>query len=192
MRCSQHVRERDPGKRLRWGKAGARAALLLTLAGIMQNELCAQSTSDAGSESASNGGCQERTANLVIKDGLAVATIYVNEKPANFIVDTASTTMINSDHLVLPVLQRIRTGAVTFSAAERVQLWDVVYIKSLRIAGVELRGAKILSRSLRILERQLGLEVDGILGQDMLRLWDSASLDYKRHALALRRACSPS
>jgi hypothetical protein len=172
-------------RHLRWN-------LLMALAACMTGSpnLYAQSGNEIGARPASSGDCNEESVAVIIRDGIALARVYVNQKPADFIVDTAGQTMINSDRLALPVVRRIRTGPVGVSGEARLEWWNVVKVESLAVGGVELRDSKILSQSLRALEKQLGLEVDGILGQDTLRVWDSASLNYKRRVLILRRPCA--
>jgi hypothetical protein len=148
------------------------------------NTLHAQSREE-GAPHPKSGRCGSGTVPLTFRDGLALARISINQKPVTFIVDSAGMTMINSDHVLLPVFQRIRTGAVTFSASDAPELWDVVSVKSFVVGSEDLHDSKILAHSLRILEGKLGGEIDGILGKDVLKLWESVTLDYKRRTLIL-------
>jgi hypothetical protein len=122
---------------------------------------------------------------LEFHEGLPLAKVSVNQHIMTFLIDSAGMTMINSDRVILPMVQQIHTGIITASSAEPLQLWNVVRIQSLKIGSAEIRDSNVLSRSLRSLESQLGRELDGIIGMDVLRLWDSVSLNYKAKVLAL-------
>jgi hypothetical protein len=132
--------------------------------------------------------CEKQSVPLTIRDGLALIRVSINGKPLTFIVDSGGRTIVNSDRVLLPVVRQIRTGTVTVSATETLDLWNVVQVNSLTVGAAELRDSKILSRSLRSLEAQLGQELDGIFGNDALRLWDSFALDYKHKVLVLQRS----
>jgi hypothetical protein len=133
----------------------------------------------------SNDSCGTGTVPLEFREGLALAKLSVNHQPMTFIIDSAGMTMINSDRVTLPVVAQIHTGIVTASTTEPLQTWNIVNVKSLAIGSAEVRDSHVLSRSMRSLETKLGKELDGILGIDVLRLWDSVSLSYKRKALVL-------
>ena len=75
--------------------------------------------------------------------------------------------------------------------AEPLVLWNVVRVKSFTVGARDLPDSTLLSRSLRSLETKLGQELDGILGKDVLSLWDSVALDYKHHVLVLERSNCP-
>jgi hypothetical protein len=153
--------------------------------------LRAQSQGASSARSGQNNSCGKATLPLTFREGLALVTIGINQKPLTFIVDSAGTTIINSDRVVLPVIQQIRASAVTVSVAEPLDLWNVVRVKSFAVGARDLPDSTVLSHSLRSLEIQLGQEVDGILGRDMLALWDSVSLDYKHRVLVLQRSSCP-
>jgi len=131
--------------------------------------------------------CQEERVPLTVKAGISLARLEVNGKPMTFIVDSAGTSLINSDHTALRVVRQLRTAPVTLSQNTSLESWDVVQIESLRIGTEELRDLKMLSRSLPQLEKQLGSEVDGILGADLLTHWDAVALDYKHRSMRLGR-----
>ena len=153
--------------------------------------LHAQSRSASVVRSEQDDGCGKAKLPLTFRASLVLVRISINQKPMTFIVDSAGTTMINSDRVSLPVVGQIRTSAVTVSAAEPLDLWNVVRVKSLTVGALDLRDSQVLSRSLRSLETKVGQEVDGILGNDVLRLWDSASFDYKHRVLVLERSVCP-
>jgi hypothetical protein len=132
--------------------------------------------------------CASGSVPIEFRDGLALVRLSINQKTMTFIIDSAGVTVINSDHLSLPFVTQIRTGIITASTAEPLQPWNVVDVKSLRIGSVEVRDSQVLSRSMRPLEARLGQQLDGILGTDILQLWDSVSLNYKGKALTLNRA----
>jgi hypothetical protein len=158
---------------------------------LSPDTLFAQSRKASTSRSIDSDVCERESVPLTIREGLALIRVSINGKPLTFIVDSAGMTIINSDHVSLPLVQRIRTATVTVSAAETLDLWNVVQVDSLTVGTGELRDSKILSRSLRALETQLGQELDGIFGNDALRLWDSFSLDYRHKVLVLQRSrCS--
>jgi hypothetical protein len=132
--------------------------------------------------------CERESLPLTIHQGLALIRVSINQQPMTFLVDSGGKTIINSDRVLLPVVQQIRTGTVTVTATETMDLWSVVRVNSFGVGGTEFRDSRILSRSLRLLETQLGQELDGIFGNDTLQLWDSVSLDYKHRALVLQRS----
>jgi WD40 repeat protein len=165
-------------------------ALISSLA-LSPDVVFAQSRKANTSRSFDSDVCERESVPLTVHEGLALIRVSINGKSLTFIVDSAGMTIINSDHVSLPLVQRIRTGTVTVSAAETLDLWNVVQVDSLTVGTGELRDSKILSRSLRALETQLGQELDGIFGHDALRLWDSFSLDYRHKVLVLQRSrCS--
>jgi hypothetical protein len=47
-----------------------------------------------------------------------------------------------------------------------------------------------MSRSMAVIEDELKTEVDGILGVDLLKAWDSLQLDYRGKVLTLG-SCNP-
>jgi hypothetical protein len=122
---------------------------------------------------------------LTMRGGIALARLTINQKPMTFIVDSAGTTMVNSDRVALPVVQELRAAPVTISAGDALESWRVVNIGSLGLGKREIHDLKVLSRSLPQLEAKLKIEVDGILGADMLMWWDSVVLDYRHNVLVL-------
>ena len=61
---------------------------------------------------------------------------------------------------------------------------------SLKLGKMEIRNLDVLSRSLVAIEDELKTEVDGILGADLLKAWDSVQLDYRGKVLILG-SCNP-
>jgi len=167
-----------------WKKC--RPVLALTTAFLAGTTVAvAQSPSEFIVRPADKNSCGTGNVPLEFREGLALAKVSVNQHAMTFLVDSAGVTMINSDRVILPLVQQIHTGIVTASSTEPLQLWNVVHIQSLKIGSAEIRDSNVLSRSLRSLESQLGRELDGIIGMDVLRLWDSVSLNYKAKVLAL-------
>jgi hypothetical protein len=132
--------------------------------------------------------CQEEKIPFTVKAGMSLARVEVNGKPAFFIIDSAGTSVINSDHLALRVVRQMRSGLVTLAQDPLVDSWDVVQIASLRLGAEELHDFKMLSHRLPQLDKQLGREVDGILGADFLTRWDAVAFDYRHGTLRLGRA----
>jgi hypothetical protein len=122
---------------------------------------------------------------LTMRGGIALARLTINQKAMKFIVDSAGTTMVNADRVALPVVQELRAAPVTISSGDTLESWRVVNISSLGLGKREIHDLKVLSRSLPQLEAKLKIEVDGILGADMLMWWDSVVLDYRHNALVL-------
>jgi Aspartyl protease len=145
----------------------------------------AQGSTDRASLFARSDVCAPGTVPLKMHDGIALATVRVNGRPLVFIVDSAGTTMINADHVALPIVGEIQTSPVTVSSAEPMNSWKVVKIQTLGLGKKELRDMNVLSRSLPQLEAQLKTEVDGILGADVLGGWDSVALDYRKKTMTL-------
>lgn len=163
-----------------------RLALALTTALVATDAAAqAQSPSEFIVRPSDKNSCGTGNVPLEFHEGLALAKVSINRHPMTFLIDSAGMTMINSDRVSLPLVQQIHTGFVTASSSEPLQLWNVVRIQSLKIGSAEIRDSNVLSRSLRSLESQLGRELDGIIGMDVLRLWDSVSLNYKAKVLAL-------
>ena len=163
------------------------SALFLVLI-LNSSDLRAQSQNNAKTRSGKTDACDKTTVPVKFREGLTLAEVLINQKPLVFIVDSAGKTMINSDRVSLPLVRQIRTGAITVSGAERLELWDVVLVKSFVVGSEDLRDSNVLSHSLKPLETKLGQEVDGILGNDVLRLWDLFLVDYKRRILILQGA----
>jgi hypothetical protein len=132
--------------------------------------------------------CQEEKIPFTVKAGMSLARVEVNGKPAFFIIDSAGTSVVNSDHLSLRVVRQLRAGLVTLAQNPPPDSWDVVQIASLRLGAEEIRNLKVFSRSLPQLDKQLGRKVDGILGADVLTHWDAVALDYRHGTLHLGRA----
>ena len=183
-KMSSTCRKRFPTSSAKWPLA---AALAFTLA-LSSDLIFAQSRKPHASQPVDSDACEQESLPLTVRDGMALVRMSINQRPATFIVDSGGMTIINSDRFVLPVVQQIRTGAVTVAAVEALQTWNVVRVDTLAVGGAELHDSKILSRSLQSLESQLGQELGGIFGNDALRLWDSFSLDYKHKILLLQSA----
>jgi hypothetical protein len=149
------------------------AIVVISQITLGQNTLRAQSRNANSVRSAENNACGKGTLPLTFREGLALVTVGVDQKPMTFIVDSAGMTIINSDHVALPVIEQIRASAVTVSVAEPLDRWNVVRVKSFTVGGRDMPDSTVLSRSLRSLETKMGQEVDSILGKDVLRLWDS-------------------
>jgi hypothetical protein len=149
-------------------------------------EARAQSAKFIGGPSKTADPCRLQEIPFTVRDGLVLVRVTINEKPSTFVVDTAGMTMINSDHVTLPLVRQIRTGVVTVSSTEALDLWNIVRVKSFLVGTADLHDSNLLSRSFRPLENQLGVEIGGLLGQDALRLWASVSFDYKRKVLVLQ------
>jgi Aspartyl protease len=162
------------------------AATLAFTVALSPDIVMAQSRKANPSQSADNDVCEKQSVPLTIREGMALIRVSINQQPMTFLVDSGGKTIVNSDRVLLPVVQQIRTGTVTVSATEKLDLWNVVRVNSLTVGSSELHDSKILSRSLRSLETQLGQELDGIFGNDALRLWDSFLLDYKHKTLVLQ------
>jgi Aspartyl protease len=121
-----------------------------------------------------------------MRDGIALAQLTINQKPMTFIVDSAGTTMVNSDRVALPVVRQLRAAPVTISTADAMESWRVVNISSLGLGKKQIHDLNVLSRSLPQLETQMNMEIDGILGADMLMWWDFVALDYGHKLLMLK------
>ena len=135
--------------------------------------------------------CREEKLALTVRGAISLVQISVNGTPRTFIVDSAGITIVNSDRVTLHVVEHLRTGPVTLSETAPLEPWNVVQIASLQLGREELKDVRILSRTLPHLEKQLGAEVDGVLGADLLTRWDAVASDYKHGALKLARVnCS--
>jgi hypothetical protein len=135
--------------------------------------------------------CTPGSIPLTMRDGIALARLTINHKPMTFIVDSAGTTMVNSDRVTLPVVRELRAAPVTISASESPESWRVVSISSLGLGKKQIHDLNVLSRSLPQLEAKLKVEIDGILGADMLMWWDFVALDYQHKVLVLESsACT--
>ena len=128
--------------------------------------------------------CAPERVPLTMREGIALAQLTINQKPMTFIVDSAGTTMVNSDHVSLPVVRELRASTVTVSTMDAME-WKVVNISSLGLGKRQIHDLNVLSRSLPQLETKMKMEIDGILGSDMLMWWDFVALDYAHKALML-------
>jgi hypothetical protein len=128
---------------------------------------------------------------LTINRGIALAHVVVDGKTRLFMVDSGSeATIINSDRIDLPTKRVLRSELSTMSGSGLPVVWKVVNLHSLKLGQLEIRDREALSRSLAAVEKELTTEVDGILGADLLRAWDSVQLDYRGKVLTLG-SCSP-
>ena len=128
---------------------------------------------------------------LTINRGIALAHVVVDGKPRLFIVDSGSeTTIINSDRIDLPTKRILHSGISTLSASAIPVVWKVVNLHSLKLGQLEIRDLEVMSRSMAVIEDELKTEVDGILGVDLLKAWDSLQLDYRGKVLTLG-SCNP-
>jgi len=132
-------------------------------------------------------GCHEERVPMAVRGAISLVNLELNGKPVSFIVDSAGTTMINSDRVTLRAVEQLNLGSITVDKTAPLAPWDVVKIASLKLGKVEFRDIRVLSRSLPHLEKQLGSEVDGILGADLLTRWDAVALDYRHGTLRLGR-----
>jgi hypothetical protein len=180
--------------RTRWGRARNRerglgwvrfSAILALLA--MNAAIQGQTREENGARQTKNDSCREERIPIIVRGAIALVEIGVNGKTATFIVDSAGTTMINSDRMRLDVVEQLHLGQITAQETAPLEPWNVVEIKSMKFGKEELRDVRILSRSLPHLEKQLLAEVDGILGADLLTHWDAVALDYKHREMRLGR-----
>lgn len=129
--------------------------------------------------------CTPERVPLTMRNGIALAKLTINHKTATFIVDSAGTTMVNSDRVQLPVVRELHASTVTVSAVDAMD-WKVVNISELGLGSGQIRDLNVLSRSLPQLETKMNMEIDGILGSDMLMWWDLVVLDYSHKTLLLQ------
>lgn len=165
----------------------SRAALMFVLT-VFGSTVRGQTRGDGKEQRDRKGTCREERVPLTIRGAISLARIEVNGKAMAFIVDSAGTSMLNSDRVRLRVVEQRKFGTVTISETVSMEAWDVVEIRWLKLGTQELKDVRILSRSLPQLERQLGGEVDGILGADLLTRWDAVALDYKDRTMRLGKA----
>jgi hypothetical protein len=115
----------------------------------------------------------------------------VDGKPRLFMVDSGSeATIINSDRIDLPTKRVVQSELSTVSKSGLPVVWRVVNLHSFKLGQVEIRDLEALSRSLASVEEELKTEVDGILGADLLKAWDSVQLNYPGKVLTLG-SCNP-
>jgi hypothetical protein len=176
--------------RKQWGRPGKPGwiglwAILTPL--VINTAVIGQTREESGVRPAKNASCGEERIPLIIRGAIALVEIDVNGKKATFIVDSAGTTMINSDRMRLDVVEQLHLGPVTVAETAPLEAWNVVELKSMKFGKEELRDVRILSRSMPHLEKQLLGEVDGILGADLLTHWDAVALDYKHREMRLGR-----
>lgn len=126
------------------------------------------------------------TIELTVTRGMALAHISINGKPMLFMVDSGSeTTFINLDRMALPIKRDFSSGIVTITGRDVSRVWKVVNISSMKLGQVEIRNLEAVSRSLASVENDMKMEVDGILGSDLLNAWDSVQLDYRAKVMSL-------
>jgi hypothetical protein len=180
MKTSLGRASRERG--LGWVRFSAILALL-----VMNAAVQGQTREENGVRQTKSDGCREERIPIVVRGAIALVEIGVNGKTATFIVDSAGTTMINSDRMRLDVVEQLHLGQITAQETAPLEPWNVVEIKSMKFGKEELRDVRVLSRSLPHLEKQLLGQVDGILGADLLTHWDAVALDYKHREMRLGR-----
>jgi hypothetical protein len=180
MKTSLGRASRERG--LGWVRFSAILALL-----VMNAAVQGQTREENGVRQTKSDSCREERIPIVVRGAIALVEIGVNGKTATFIVDSAGTTMINSDRMRLDVVEQLHLGQITAQETAPLEPWNVVEIKSMKFGKEELRDVRVLSRSLPHLEKQLLGQVDGILGADLLTHWDAVALDYKHREMRLGR-----
>ena len=121
---------------------------------------------------------------LKVRDNVSLVTVFVNEKPRTFLVDPAGKTIINSDRLRLPQMRQLRAGVIGAGGVAALD-WDIVSVDRLRLGSTQFQQMQILARTLAPLERQIGEQIDGILGTDVLMMWGKVSMDFEQNILVL-------
>lgn len=112
--------------------------------------------------------------------GLLVVTASVNGRPVHLLVDTGATTTL----LAREVIGGSVAGTSFFANAgfvAQVRFYPV----DLRLESREWPKRMVAAADLTQIHRALGKEIDGVLGQDLLREFTSMQIDYKARTLTL-------
>jgi hypothetical protein len=124
---------------------------------------------------------------LTMRENVGLIHIAVNHKTKTFLLDPAGRTIINSDRLKLPRVRQLRAGMIDVSGVISLD-WEIVKLDHMTVGMTEVQNSEALARTLQALETQIGLPLDGILGNDVLMLWNSVSLDFEHGILLLERS----
>jgi predicted aspartyl protease len=117
--------------------------------------------------------------------GLMLIKAEINGKPAVMVVDTGSNETIVSPRLV--VVKRLNSkNAVATAKGSGFSGSGITATAFLRIGSFDPKNCEILVMDLRDLAKTLGQNVDGILGLNVLKEFESVGIDLKRHKLILK------
>jgi hypothetical protein len=122
---------------------------------------------------------------LTLHGPLASVRLLVNSKSVEFILDTGSFTVVNSNRISLPRAGRKEARVTVTVFGTRSDDWQPVRIDRFAIGRVTLSGVQVISRDLSFLEATFGREVDGVLGNDFLSFWGKVDIDYRHGRLVL-------
>ncbi len=120
--------------------------------------------------------CREQNAMTV--------TVEVNGKPHRFIVDTGAELTIVSHEVVGLSLVDLREAA--FSQSGPGLKGDAIFVRAnLRLGNRTWQERLIVAMDLQAVRSRYGKDVDGLLGQDLLREFSSVKVDFKNRQLVL-------
>jgi hypothetical protein len=116
--------------------------------------------------------------------GLLLVHVEVNDKPATFVVDTGANRTAVSDRLI-PVQ---KSGNVKEVIPEKSSgyLGHAVPVKAnLQIGNTNFDNYDLLAMDMTELSRSLDQNVDGLLGEDILREFNVLQFDFKNRSFIL-------
>ncbi len=128
---------------------------------------------------------------LTLHGPLACVRLLVNSKSAEFILDTGSFTIVNSNRISLPRVGRKEARVTVTVFGAQGGDWQPVQIGGFTIGSVTMSGVQVISRDLSFLEAAFGREVDGVLGNDLLSFWGKVDIDYRHGRLVLKGLRDP-
>ena len=117
--------------------------------------------------------------------GVMLINAEVNGNPAVFIVDTGSNQTIISSRLV-NVITRPLKDTVSSEKGSGYSGTGVFTRASIRVGPIVWRDHQIVAMDLRAISKSLGENIDGLLGMDFLKEFESVMVDLREHKLILR------
>ena len=117
--------------------------------------------------------------------GVMLINAEVNGNPAVFIVDTGSNQTIISSGLVNVVIRPLK-DTVSSEKGSGYSGTGVFTRASIRVGPIVWRDHQIVAMDLRAISKSLGENIDGLLGMDFLKEFESVMVDLRQHKLILR------
>src|SRR2546426_10029080 len=103
-----------------------------------------------------------------VHNGSVLIPIVLNGKPLSFLLDTGSNRS-SIDESVVERLKLQRGATTDVMGNYGVQSLHTVHVKNIKVGGFEFNDQTLVVANLDAVSRAVGVSVDGVLGNDVLR-----------------------